>query len=232
MKSRRRYVKTAGVWASSCLLLLLVCTCVRQASHPTETKIIEQYQLGKRLYSQQRFEQALEVLLENQRIAPRFAANAFLIGKIYFFTDDLSKAQHTWEKNLVANPNHIDTRKWLARLYLYQESPDKAEAILAEALTMSSEDAELLILMGRANRQQEDLSAAIECYIKAQAFTERLAEASIELAEIYYGFGLRERAAGELQKALDLLGEQSSISHSVSTTLRHLREAEPWKETR
>ena len=82
-----------------------------------------------------------------------------------------------------------------------QEKIDEARLILTEALANSSEDAELLILLAKVKRHQQDLAGAIELYLKAKAFSERLSEASIDLAEIYYYFGLEERAQQELLRA-------------------------------
>jgi len=164
------------------------------------------------------------LLLENHRSDPEFCANSFLIGKIYYFDGDFDRAERYWQYTLTVNPHHLDTRKWLARLYLQLDRADEAQGVLSHGLAISSEDPELLILMAKVKRRHQDLAGAIELYLKSQAFSERLSEASIDLAEIYYSFGLTDRAEEELQKALVLLGESSSITPSLSAALEQLKQ--------
>jgi tetratricopeptide (TPR) repeat protein len=200
-------MKTARLLVGSCLVLLLSCAQERQSTQLAEEKTLQLYLAARKHYAEQRLDTALELLLENQEQAPDFIQNSFLLGKVYYFKNDFPQAENCWQHALKINPYYLDTRKWLARLFLQQERTEEAESILADALTVSSEDPELLILMAKVKRKQEDLAGAIELYQKSQAFTERLSEASIDLAEIYYGFG-------------------SGISLSVATTLDLLEQAD------
>lgn len=219
-------MKNAGLLTAACLCSQLFCFCAKQSAQtlPVTEQSLQRYRTARKYYTEQRFEQALTLLLENHRTAPDFCANSFLIGKICYFNGDLAEAERYWRHTLEVNRHHLDTRKWLARLYLQEERIEEAQSVIAEGLAVSSEDAELLILMAKVKRLQQDLAGAIQLYLKAQAFTERLSEASIDLAEIYCSFGLTERAEEELKRALVLLGENSSISPSVSAALEQLEE--------
>jgi tetratricopeptide (TPR) repeat protein len=157
-------------------------------------------------------------------LAPDFCANSLLLGKIYFFSGDVDQAERYWLHTLEVNTHHLDTRKWLARLYLQQQRSGEAQGVLNRALAISSEDPELLILLAKARRQQQDYAGAIELYLKSQAFGERLSEASIDLAEIYYSFGLTDKAEQQLNRALAVLGEDASISPSLSAALEQLQQ--------
>ena len=187
----------------------------RVARRPARQESVARYVEARRLYSEERLEEALRVLLENHRLDPDFSENSHLIGKIYFFREDYAQAREAWESTLERNPHHLDTRKWLARLDLMEGRPEAAEALMAPALSDSAEDPELLILLGRSRRAQADLAGAIECYCKAQVLSERLVEATLELAELYREMGLSERAAGELRRAAALLPESSGLSEAV-----------------
>jgi tetratricopeptide (TPR) repeat protein len=222
----KKNMKHAGLLTAACLCLLVFSFCAKQSAQPLSATehSLQRYHKARKYYSEQRFDEALTLLLENHRSAPEFCANSFLIGKIYYFDSDFEQAERYWRHTLTVNPHHIDTRKWLARLYLQQERIDEAEGVLSDGLAISSEDPELLILMAKVKRRHQDLAGAIELYLKSQAFSERLCEASIDLAEIYYSFGLTDRAEEELQKALVLLGESSSISPSLSAALEQLRQ--------
>jgi len=225
-------MKTAGLLTAACLCSQLVCFCAKQSAQPITEQSLHRYHSARKYYAEQRLEEALALLLENHRDTPEFCANSFLIGKIYYFSSDLTQAERFWRHTLKVNPHHLDTRKWLARLYLQQQRIDEAESVLAEAMAISSEDPELLMLMAKVKRWNQDLAGAIELYLQSQAFSERLSEASIDLAEIYYSFGLTDRAEEELKRALVLAGENSSISQSLSAALEQLeynisREDEP-----
>ena len=225
-------MKTAGLLTAACFCSQLVCFCAKQSAQPITEQSLHRYHAARKYYTEQHLEEALSLLLENHRDAPEFCANSCLIGKIYYFRADLTEAERFWRHTLKVNPHHLDTRKWLARLYLQQQRIDEAEGVLAEAMTISSEDPELLMLMAKVKRRNQDLAGAIELYLKSQAFSERLSEASIDLAEIYYSFGLTDRAQEELKRALVLAGENSSISQSLSAALEQLeynisREVEP-----
>jgi tetratricopeptide (TPR) repeat protein len=229
MHHRRILMRTARLLVVSCLVLLLGCSQTRQSTQPTDEKTLRLYLTAKKHYSEQRLDAALDILLENHEQAPDFSPNSFLLGKIYYFKSDFPQAEYYWKYTMKINPCHLDTRKWLARLFLQQERAEEAGSILTDALSVSSEDPELLILMAKVKRKQEDLSGAIELYQKSQAFTERLSEASIGLAEIYYDFGLKDRAALELKKALALLGEDSSVYLSVAAILEQIEQTDPRK---
>ncbi|MBN1834381.1 MAG: tetratricopeptide repeat protein, partial [Spirochaetales bacterium] len=143
---------------------------------------VQRYVEGRRLYSEARLEEALAVLLENQRRDPDFSENSHLIGKIHFFRGDYARAREAWDSTLERNPHHLDSRKWLARLHLLEGRPEVSEALVVAGLADSAEDPELLILLGKSRRAQDDLAGALECYRKAQTLAERVVEASLELA--------------------------------------------------
>jgi tetratricopeptide (TPR) repeat protein len=215
-------MKIAGLLTAACICLQLVCFCAKQSAQPITEQSLQRYYRARQCYCEQRLEDALDLLLKNHGSAPEFSANSFLIGKIYYFSEDLAQAEQYWRHTLKFNPHHVDTRKWLARLLLQQDRIEEAEGVLKPGLTISSEDPELLILMGKVKRRNQDLAGAIELYQKSQAFRERLSEASIDLAEIYSSFGLTDRAKEELEMALILVGEQSSIYPSVYAALEQL----------
>ena len=215
-------MKTAGLLTAACICLQFVCSCAKQSAQPITEQSLHRYCTARKCYSEQRFDDALDLLLNNFRSAPEFSANSFLIGKIYYFTKDPVQAERYWRHTLKFNSHHVDTRKWLARLLLQQGRIEEAECVLEPGLAISSEDPELLILMGKVKRRNQDLAGAVELYQKSQAFSERLSEASIDLAEIYNSFGLDDRAKEELEKALNLVGKQSSISPSLAAALEQL----------
>jgi tetratricopeptide (TPR) repeat protein len=225
MRQRRKKLKAAGLLAAACLCLQPICFCSGQSTPPYTEKTVERYKAARKYYSERNLSDSLRLVLENHQTAPGFTANSFLAGKIYYFENDHEQAERFWRHTLEVNAYHIDTRKWLARLLLQQGRTEEAGELLAEALSVSSEDAELLILMAKVERQRRNLAGAIELYEKAQGFAERLSEASIDLARIYYSFGLKDRAQEELQKARMFLGPDSFLSDSLESALEQVERA-------
>jgi len=130
-----------------------------------------------------------------------------LLGKTLYFQGDTAAAAEELSLLVDENPHHVDAAKWLARSYLELSDPERARRTLAAALEVSSEDPELLILMGQSARELGDTTLAIEYFTKATTFAPRLAAGHIELAEIYRSAGIAEEAARHARRAESLLGE-------------------------
>jgi len=224
-------MRTSGLLTAACLCLYFVCSCARQSTQTFTEQSLDRYLSARDYYSRDRLTEALDLLLENHRVEPDFSANSFLIGKIFFFQGEYPQAERYWQCTLSKNPHHLDTRKWLARLYLQEGRVREAGAVLEDALCLSSEDPELLILMAKVKREQDDLAGAIQLYQRAQAFCERLCEAYVDLAEIYYAFGLIDRAEDQLFRAGELAGNDSSISFSIQAALNYLQQTKIQEES-
>jgi tetratricopeptide (TPR) repeat protein len=184
---------------------------------------LEPYLEGKRRYIQGDLESSRQILLAVHQQTPDFSQNSYLLGKACYFLGEYEEAAAVWRETLDRNPHHIDSRKWLARLHLRQEAADSAAGIIEKALADSSEDPELLILLARARRTAGDYGAAIQLYRRVQLFERELAEARIELAEIYQRFGLREKALPELERAEKLLDQDSPLRPALQSLLGTLR---------
>jgi tetratricopeptide (TPR) repeat protein len=167
-------------------------------------------------------ERSLALFSEIYNKDPHFLNNAFMLGKTHFFGRNPGEAERIWKTVLEENPEHIDTVKWLSRLYLQKGQADKAELILTRALSISSEDPFLLLLLAQTRRQQKDLETAIELYNKTQMYREHFAQAYLDKAEIYMAFGLPHLAQDELEAALLLLGPHSSLYNAVKTILENI----------
>jgi len=182
------------------------------------------YLEAKKIYLEGDLERALPLFQQLHRASPSFSNASFMLGKVYFFQGKPGEAEAVWKQTLARNPNHTDSRKWLCRLYLLNQQAQKAGELVSRALADDSEDPELLILLGKSQKALGNYSQAIEYYKKAQLCEEKLAEARLDLAEIYRGFGLSGQAALELERALRLLEEQSPLSAPIRSLLAGLRE--------
>jgi tetratricopeptide (TPR) repeat protein len=188
---------------------------------------LERYLEGKKLYIQGDLDTSSELFLAVHRQVPRFSQNSFMLGKAYFFRRDYKGAEEIWRETLDRNPGHTDSRKWLARLWLQQGEAQVAAELVSIALENNSEDPELLILLAKAKAADGDYAAAIQLYQRVQFFEQRLAEARIDLAEIYQRFGLNEKALPELEQAGKLIGETSPLYTALQSLLAALRGEDP-----
>lgn len=205
-------------------MALIVLPCLSCAKTAAKQELLTKYSQAKTQYLQGNLSQALLGFQAVYKADPRFWNNSFMLGKVHFFKESYPEAEDLWVKLLQGNPNHLDTVKWLARLYLIRNDPDRAEPLLQQALANSSEDPELLLLMGKTQKAKRNYSYAIELYAKTAFFRQKLAEAHIDLAELYRSFGLGDKAAAELSQALALLGKESGLYLPLAAILQQLME--------
>lgn len=151
-----------------------------------------------------------------------------LTGKIYFFRGNYEKAGAFFRSTIDSSPKKKNDfqagSKWLARALIFQESGVEAEDIIRSSLRQDPEDPELLILLGKARRLEGDLKGAIEAYIQATLFSEYLAEAYIDLADIYRIYGLEEKMRTALLRAKALLSSEHPLAKPLASLIRSLEE--------
>jgi len=203
--------------------LLLFFTCFLPGCSPAkpDRAAMEAYAKAKSLYLERRWDEALTLLRERDFEA--LPAAALLLGKILFFQGAEAEAETVLGKIIGMRPDYEEARKWLARFLILRGRPKEAEKVIAEALALDSEDAELLALMGKARLGSKDIAGAIEYFHKAESSFERLAEAPLELADLYRGLGMREKSLGRLELAAALLGNESGLHRTVEAAAEKLR---------
>jgi tetratricopeptide (TPR) repeat protein len=205
------------------IILISISThaCVRQE---ISEAILSDYSEAKNLYIKGDLDTALQHFCAIKKKAPTFANNLFMIGKIYFFQKKYEEAEKTWTALMDRQPYHMDTVKWLARMYLQENKIEQAEPLVTRALAYNSDDPELLLLFAKVKANVKDYSTAIEFYKKALLFEERLVEAHIDLSDMYRSFGLTERACSELERALGLLDRKSALYDPIHAMYCEIKE--------
>lgn len=186
------------------ILILLLSSC---GSAPKGEAEIEDYLRARTLYVQGDLSGARRILEAPGRGGRRLAARRLLLGKTLYFQGDPAAAAEELALLVDENPHHVDAGKWLARSYLALGRPGDSRRVLVLALGVSSEDAELLVLMGQSARELGDTTQAIEYFSKATALAPRFARGHVELAEIYRAAGLPEEALRHIHRAEAILGE-------------------------
>lgn len=186
------------------ILTLLLTSC---GLGPGSGSDIESYLRARTLYIRGDLSGARRLLEAPLRGAQRIPAARLLLGKTLYFQGDADAAAEELAVLVDDNPHHVDAAKWLALSYLALGRPGHSRPVLIQALEVSSEDAELLLLMGRSARELGDIALAIEYFSKATTFASRLAAGHVELAEIYRAAGLFEAAARHARRAESMLRE-------------------------
>jgi tetratricopeptide (TPR) repeat protein len=213
-------MKRTILFVKLCALLLTAVSCEK----PDVTEqVLSRYIEAKNYYLKGNSDDALRVFLEIREKNPDFLNNTFMIGKIYFLQEDYENAEEAFSCILRSNSYHIDARKYLARILINQFRFDKAEEQISQAMEISSEDPDLIILLADIKKQSEDFASAIELYKKAAIYEIRFAFARIELAEIYRSAGLADKTKAELEKALNMLEKDSMYFKPVNNILEGLK---------
>jgi tetratricopeptide (TPR) repeat protein len=184
---------------------------------------LQPYVQAREAYCRGDVSRVIQILETEEKLRETFSPASVLMGKALFFQGRIEEAEDVWKGTLDRRPWNQEARKWLARLYLQEDQGKEAEQVCIPALSEDPEDPELLILVGKARLIQGDVARALEYFGKGESCFQRLAEGPLELAELYRGFGMRERSMEKLELALALLGKESSIRRSVEETLKVLR---------
>ncbi len=190
--------------------------------HPVPESVLRHYLQAERAYAEGVPEEALAHLERALREEPRFVPALFLSGKILILRNEHAHGIERLEAVVEVNSDHLDGRKWLARAYRISGDGTRAQEVLLPALRVSTEDPELLVEMARIQRDAGNVPGAIEYYTKALAFSDRLAVAAYELAEIFAAFGVGARAMETLERARSLASDTSSIGRTIENRLESL----------
>ncbi|MFQ3620782.1 MAG: tetratricopeptide repeat protein [Spirochaetales bacterium] len=181
------------------------------------------YLEAKTSYIRQDLDATIRILGPKLTQVVHFPPAALLLGKAYFFLSRAQEAEEAWTGSLKNYPDHLETQKWLIRLYLEQGREKEAEELCKKALFLDSENPELLLLYGKIRLLQKDILGALEAFEKAKATWIKLVEVPLELAAVYRRFGLAQRCQTELELALSILGPNHSLYPSIRFNLENLK---------
>ncbi|MDX9801968.1 MAG: tetratricopeptide repeat protein [Spirochaetia bacterium] len=210
------------------LISLLLAACsLKQADEAKYTYIskesLQKYQQAKTSYIKGDDKTALEILSSIEKESPLFTPALELTGRIHFFQGNIAEAEKHFLKAHDQNPHNINPGKWLCRTYLLKGDLNKAAAVLKMLTEASPEDTSLLILNGKIMKERQNYLEALEYYKKSFLIEDELAEAHLDLADIYASFSLDSKAAGELKKSLNILGEDHALYKSVKAVYDRMR---------
>ena len=225
------HLKKALNWVL--VYMLLSACCLRQADlaagesagtvSQLNSETIQNYQKAKNCYIKGDSKTALEILCTIEKKAPLFTPALELAGRIHFFNGNLPESEKYFQKAYEIKPHSINYGKWLCRTYMAKGELNKAEALLDVLFEDSPEDISLLILNGKIMKENNNYPEAMEYYKKSFLIEDEIAQAHLDLAEIYASFSIRDKAADELEKALNILGDNHELYDSVRAVYEQMR---------
>lgn len=160
---------------------------------------VVKYLRGVVAYQQQEYETAMDYLQKTLIDLPNHLPSALLVGAIHYSKGNLEQADSYLTRFVSAVPTHNQARKLLGALRLKQNRAAEAVEILSAAADQSSDDAQLLAMVGRAAASAGDIdkgAAYIRRAIKADPESSVLRS---ELAQVYMNSGAFDQAIKELE---------------------------------
>jgi len=147
---------------------------------------------------------AAELAQKAAAIDSRLPLAHLLLGEIYLYRLDLSKAIHEFEQEIKFNPAYAGSYDRLADTYLRMSRLNEAEALLKRSLLLDSNSTGPYILLGKVHLKKKD-------YPQARMYLERAVKMDPNnyishhlLGEAYQGAGKAEEAEHELKLAEQL----------------------------
>ena len=167
---------------------------------------LELFQNAKKYYLEKKLDKSIELLKELTKKNKRFLNGYFMLGKSYFFNDQVEMAKKTWEKILRINPNHINTLIWLGILYSNEGEEGKEEAIKLFNKVLELDSLNLLANynLGKIYFNKKEYKKTIYYFNNALENELHLSDIHIDLAKIYKELELNDRAKNELYTAQKL----------------------------
>ncbi|MBI5814057.1 MAG: tetratricopeptide repeat protein [Nitrospinae bacterium] len=160
--------------------------------------------LGVTLQKKKDYLASIQVL---ERAAKRDAAKAEThveLGKSYLGADMVDKADESFKKAVILEPDNVQHKTAIGNAYLEKEIYDKAEQAFGAALSINPKNVVLYNRMAIALRKQSKFNEAINLYIKALGVFPDDEGLFYNLARALFESGQKDKAIKALDKALSL----------------------------
>jgi protein O-GlcNAc transferase len=140
---------------------------------------------------------------------------------------NLEEAAKGFRRVLSLDQNNAEALRLLANVALRQKRPIEAVKFLQKAL-QQKQSAEVLVMLGRAQRATKDATAALESFKHALALEPDFVDALHEAARTYADVGQLDAAVDVFQRLLSLRPEDVALYFELAKMLRdrgHIAEA-------
>ncbi len=171
---------------------------------------------GQAYIAEENYEKARVELRNVLQIDPGNAEARFLSGRVAEKLQELREAVGFYNAAIEANPDHVQARASLARLYMLGGASDKALKLIEPAL-QKAEDADLLAIRGAVRARQGDTQGAFDDAQRAVKISPDNENAIALLASIYTKTGKADAALALLKDAVQRHPRSSDLRFVLSS---------------
>ena len=137
-----------------------------------------------------------------------FINGYFMLGKAYFFNNEIDKASDIWKKALKKEPNHINSLLWLGIMESYNlETRLLAKNYFFRILELDSQNILANYHLGKIYLEDGE-------YQKAIYYFNNSIENEMHLAEVYLDFGKLYQLVESNDRALNLFTKAGLLTRS------------------
>jgi len=164
-------------------------------------------------------EKARQDLQEVLAKFPNHQMSNLLLGAVHYAQRDYGQAEMYLSRFVSSAPAHTEGLKLLAATRLRLDKPEQALDTLSSKMDSSSNDIQLLSLIGEAALAGEDYEQAEKFFKRAVVVDPTASSIRAELAKVYVRSGQYSRALQELEE-LEVLDKKKALVLKVSTLLK------------
>jgi tetratricopeptide (TPR) repeat protein len=149
------------------------------------------------------FEKARIEFQNALQIAPKDVEARFEMGVVDEKLNNPREAAQFYQGTIDADPQHVEARAKLARLYLLSGAPDRALDLISPAIQAHPDDAQLLTIRAAARMQHKDMYGALADAQHAVQRAPTNEDAVAVLAGIYTSSGAQDKAQTLLEQSIE-----------------------------
>ncbi len=167
------------------------------------------------LLRQKKYNRAIDIIKGYMNKVPDNALLHYLLGSTLLFKDEVLNAKSQFQRSLALNPEFIESRIYLAKIYQQKGNDREAQREYLEVLRIDkNNDQAMIALAGIFNRSGNE-----DEMLKWLNKSRRVNTASLASREVLEKFF---RGKGERKKALDISSEMINIQpQNVKLLLKH-----------
>jgi tetratricopeptide (TPR) repeat protein len=169
---------------------------------PKDVKI--HFSLGVLLASHRKYRQAAYEFEKADALQPGSFDILHDLGRAYFLSGDLAKAQETFSHALHLQPDSADTLYWLAQTTAAMQKDVDALELLVRARKLAPTNMDILFLMAQLSMKQSFFEDAIEVLDEGLKIDPRRGDFRAALGESYFTIGKVDKALEQFKTLVSL----------------------------